>query len=778
MNKKLLLVILFLCICSNAQATVRDFWTSGQQSQWTTWKNEGDSSTFGYKMWHRILAVKDTAKYPCDSNSTSGQAGIAAAIYARVTGDTSYATAAYNAFSCFGGSYPAADNRRNWFINSSLSYSYMCGGSSPKLGSSSCSSWNGILKHMTDNAQADSATRLEDSDQLTGDWVGSQLHLEAQLDNEPVYVANERAQLANCSGSSCTWGGRNTGQYWQRINDYFLAYNKGEWVEGTEYSPQTMGYIYNFYLTMLAYSSTDWFPELTNQLNKIADYYVNSFTTDLSGRAYFGDVTLDNILQWKISAALSGIIAGATGTSKDNACWLQRNLIDPSQPNIDLGYPFAQDCTSIAPTGVTGTNATGRDIAIRHFGWTSTSYMVWSSFREIEYADHNNSDWDLSFIAKGGAWLLYQPLAYYNQPEQAAQMANTLLVNGIGAGTEQEARGQIAYRAGTNYMYHVGSAGGNSYPNQFHGRNGLGVPPEFIHEDTRHKLDIAFADGSISRLFFDRVNSTNPFTLARYDEHKLESLNQMNAVSNKHEWQMWAASDPTFTAATYPSPDRVTWVVNGSNATLDSFIPEASTYIENNYTNQNQPFGQTGSVLFTMHWRFRLEFDKTIQHHAFGSIFHWGSSTTNTQYTSSSGELAKAYKMESGSENILAVFDAADRTADLPTESTISGGAVTWDSDKLTKLNQLRFFKTGYTLNFTVDGTTTIFLLDLDPHVTWNLSVDGAASYTIIPGTSGLYTADISFSNGSHTLVVSTGTGSGGSEQTAAGAGIAGGALF
>lgn len=761
--KKLIVLLLALFVASTSYAAVNDPWSTALDTKWNAAEGANNS------LWQYITARKDAVNFTSDS-------GMIDAIYCRTAEDNNYCVSAWNGshgiqWSSYAGrtynqagSLPDDNGLRDRFVRASIVYGLICGGSE-RAGSTNCANFKDVLNYWTDMALDNYVSgpsfsnargiRTSDSDEFMGKYFGVHLFAAIIKDTDSTRyneIMTYTGTIDDTSGTTKDFGGLNVsgGDNGNNLRDMMARHwtttaAGGQFIESSYYNFGTVSYVAIAIPILSDIYATDYFPEVTAELADYAEAAWNMMTPNYTNMYQWGDTQSPNTYyEWTGFGYMSNLLANA---SNEQLCYAFNQIWDSNWRN-DHYILFANlGCTSTAPTGVTYHYSEGMGVSFWHSGWADSNETFFGgNFRPFSYVDHDANGRRNFNLWRQGGWAVFNPQGYYGDLYAEGNYVVQLRINGAFPTKDQEIIKPITGENGSNYSYSIGVAGGASVYNNY-----WNPPPENLHESTASHFFYHHSNGADTVIDFDRVNAENPQNLINYDRHTTTNKNWINAVSGKHYYQFFAPNDPSV------SGNRISWTAENSLTTyLDTFITgfnSATDYVETNM-NGSPCSGCGGNFQAGIEkWRMQLFSNSTSQHQTFAHIFHQGSVPTTTQYISTAGEAAKGYLIESGTENLLVIFNAADRTTDLPTPSSAPGGYLSWNSAKFNELKNLHYFKTSFTIALTTDGNTNTFIADLNPLASWEYSVDGGAYSALTVSSAGLANFTLSGS-GVHTISV------------------------
>lgn len=752
---KIILSMLLLLVPANAYA-VRDFWTPTMANNWATAKALNNAQ------WQGVYNRRDLP-----SSSLDNDYGLLHAVYCRASNDNSYCTVAANRV----GSTQGRDHS-GWMLNDnglrhnftamSIVYGIACAGN--RGGTTACNNAKDSLNYMADMALNDHnagptflptmSMRIEDSDELIGKWFGTLLFAVAiQYDDPSRYseIMNHQGYYSDYQASTLyTFGGFNISTpfiYENLRNQIYTFFNTlaktGDWIESTPYNHGTLSYAFNAVRILHEVLGVDYFPEITNSAYYDSIIAWNRFTPNINQLFQWGDTEARTWVNDN-SACAEHVSALAFNPTNKELCYMINARNCYSSYGSQYKYPYMnQSCQAQVPSGVTTATSERIGISYWHSGWGENDSFYGSLARPKTFADHDGKGWRNFNVWRYKNWALNSPKKRHDDYYEEANWMNMTRVHGSFPTSSSEAKQLHLFESGQNYHYSVAVAGGHQV------RPWDPKPPESLHEFTTSLFYLHHANGADSVISFDRINSHNPLQLGNVNYYLGTASNNSDEghlyqFNGKHIVQFFTKNAPTI------SGSRITWTAaNNITSYWDTFITGF-----NSATDYGVETPESSGIVWipadVREYRVRLTVqNNTTPHQTFGNIFHQGSNPTITQIIST-GEAAKAYKIISGSETTVVVFNAADRTSDLPAPS---GGSV-YDYNRFDKIKSLHFFKQSFTLTIPTDSSTTeVFIVDLNPSAQWTYALNGGASQSLNESTAGLAKITL-LGSGTYTLQV------------------------
>jgi len=753
LNKYWCAVWIFLLVLFSAPtlATNQLGWNSTQASVWA------NLNSTNHAMWVRLKSKADGLPY--------GDVGLYDALVYLITGDVNYANSAYvtliknyrgRTYNT-GGISPDRDSTRHQYGTYVLMYSWIADAISP----TNKANFRDVLDHWSDLVfSASHGTRTNDSDEMVGHYFGLVMHAMAIRDED---LATSNALLNATPASWTPVGGldatatdRST---WRNtISEYVIDRAAGgQWLESSEYNLTTARYLIEYSHIISEFWGSDKFPEITAWVPQAEAALINEMTPDFLDSYEWGDEQGPHNIGIFHRAGLLSVIASITGNPNtydlydviysytgSSSLWPHYlPYLDPSKPRSKI-------------SGQTSLNAHGRGVAYHHTGWNNNDSFFGSYVQNKTGVDHETGAAGNFALYRNGAWAVDAPRGY----QLHSSYYNTMLISG-GLDTAAEARGQSGYAAGNNYLYHVGTTGG-----QFVWSFYWDPPDETLHEWTRSNLYLHNADGSDSIVVFDRINSSNPqtdLTAQNFGRFTSSAIRDINNAAAAHQWVIHLPNaTPTING------NAIEWTSAGSETVyLRSFLSSPYTtavYDESALQGANgNPY--IGGTIHPTEPKYQLRLMPTQKkgHQTLLNVIHAGGTVVTTEYGASVGENARAVLIQNTSDSALAVFNGdvgslpftANGNPVAIQPSPESGGRSAHDPNRFNLQKQLRFFTSGFTLTTTTATATTAYLADLDPGLSWTIQLNGAAQ-AVTPNSAGLAIVAMPTS-GSNTLVVASG---------------------
>jgi hypothetical protein len=702
----------FIGLTTRAEAVNRLGWSQAQAEAWQHMRS------VNHKYYQDLKSQADNPGIYNDDGLRDGMMYL-------ITGDAQYATRAWNHVSWYrgrtynsGGSTPDRNATRAKFLQMSLLFSWIADG----LSSQNKASFRDVLDYWSDLIFSSShGTRPWDSDEMTGHYFGLIAYALALQDEDPGR-ASELMNKCGLSYSGCVGGVDSTGSNWNSWRNTITDYSKkaagGQWMESSVYNLNSARYMIFGVAAINNHFGKDMFPEMTARFQEFADAMVNELTPDRKDSFQWGDVQSGNLrnLTPYSRLGLMSAIAGVSGDPK--ARHILNSLYNSysSTPESHV-FPFLDSRgAEQAPSGITHHNARGRGVALHHSGWDKYDSFFASTMFNPTNLDHERESVANFNLYRNGSWAITNPRGYYGDRIEAPYM-NGMLING-GVAMAKEARGQAAYEAGDSYLYHVGLTGGQVVDSNYYD-----PPPEFINEYSRSHLYLHHANGADTVVIFDRIKADDPRTsMSSWKFGRLPQLikDRINAADGKHQWIIHMPEVPSING------NNISWVSEGGETIqLKTFINGYTTavYDEKASHNQGAPL-YLGGYMTSSDLKYQLRIIPNQKNGFMNllNVVHAGTQLNATELVAASGDQARGVYLVSGAENALVFFNGTEGAPLTPTSCC----EAKHDPERFNKINELRKFKNGFSLNVNSKGHTEVYVADLDPAKQWKANVKGS----------------------------------------------------
>ena len=733
----ILIILIPLLVTYNTAgaATNQLGWSSVQAATWSQMRSQN------HPYWQRLKSKADNPNVYADNGMRDG-------IVYLITGDTAYAQSAYGLISHYAGRNSSGtqanrNHTRHNFAALALTYSWIA----DALPSADKAHLRDILEHWSDLVFASNhGTRTVDSDEMVGHYFGIVMFALA-IQNEDPTRSNALLNMSSnagvpVGGLDATGINRNT---WRNtIADYVKRAAGGAWLESSQYNISTVRYLVEYSRMINAFLGQDKFPEITTLIPEIEQTLLQEMTPNQRDSFQWGDIQDVHQLTTYHRTSLLALIADITKNSNTYdlfdtvyGSWPKNSSL---VPHFYLFLdPYAP--RSAMPSSWSSHNAPGMGLAYHHTGWSNNDSFFGSWYQPITGVDHGTTLAGNFGLYRNGEWVLDYPRGY----SISSGFSNTLLISG-GLDSAKETRGQTAYESGQDFLYHVGSTGGQTY------RAGYYDPaPELIHEWTRSNLYLHNADGSDTVIVFDRINGSNPLTdLTPHQRSRMPAapgnptrvhIGHITAAGGKHQWIVHLDD-----ASPQINGNTITWYSNkGEKIYLESFLSSNYTtavYDENNLYKGGPPnlFGTIKTSQLS--YQLRLIPNQTRGWQTMLNVLHVGSPLNATRYLASAGEQARGVLVDNNTDSNLVIFNGdpgalpytanGNPVAISPTPNNNS--RAFHDPNRAAKQAQLRFFNSGFNLAFNANAPTRVYIADLDPRLVWFVSVNGAQQTLSVSG--------------------------------------------
>ena len=748
--KRILLTIyvifLILFFPHNALCVNEMGWTDEQAAIWAALKVANHPVYTNYK------SHCDNSTCPYDNY------GLNYALMYKVEGDASYCTKAYNSNS---GCVPATANRdktRDCFVERALAYSF-CGDA---VDAGTKAAWESQLDGLVALVQNSThGTRVCDTDELMGHYFGCLIY-DLAKDGAINQCTSNAISGGDAFGIDVTPGG--CGCYGSNtlrdcVCKYFTNYGDGDFIEGTEYNKNTLWYTLLGVHALNDYYGTDKFPEITEHYSDFASNYYQRSTPDYSQHYQWGDIQspfLRTHYRHRSQALYSAI---AYLDDDDSNMWDLYDGIDgDSCVRETFGLFVNPSAERTKASGQTSSNIVGTGQAFWHNDWGVNDTFFASQNRKEYFADHSWHILENFEIWRNDGWITTARKHYYGDDYFEHPYSNGLLIFGGFAGM-MEAKGQVNFEAGSDYMYHSGVTSGF----QQNAGSQYNYPP-FVRESSNQKLFRHNGDGTDTVFLFNRIDACRP------DSTDCMSTTYKNNLDSnqKQNYDRAVAEDfkHIYVLNTYASPSKSGDTFSWTASTGDTV--EFHTFMDS-YTNEtvnmetvsyyNAPYYFSGTIVNAeKSWyelRLKIATAGAYTFYPILNVMHIGDNATYTEIDDSTGtETVKGAMVETSDERIVALFNVTEDDTTTFTSYLDGSGAAKYDSDRFTKASKMSIFKTDAQAQFTTDDTKDIevFILGLDPDLSWTITKNGGAAGCSV-SSEGVCTFTISGAAQTHTVV-------------------------
>lgn len=771
--KKILLLCLFVLLSSEAFAWNNVLMTATQKSRWEAMRDA--NHTYYQDLANRASAAPGTY---------FGDYGQYDAMMCELHGNspTNWCEQTWNHIVDFGnyrgrdsynlgGIDPHNDTLRENYIPFIMIYSSIC--QDDRAGATNCANFYDLLNYWADNAlnlAGNSGYRLFDSDRSLSSHSGSTTFADVIKDEEPERseeILNHCGAMLTSSGDTYCHGGfdlnnppsggpnlrRLTVKEYLDASDYYINradFRGGVYKESSTYNFGGFRHLMRHARINKLIRGKDYYPELTSQLENMAEAIVNMSVWDFS-QFYLWGVAEDTWFNSYKSISSTDLISEVYQATEDPRIGkLFVTLYTDRGTGPFSGMPFLalwDGITQTTPSGQTDHYANGRGILYWHEDWTAND-----TFFISEQMNRGNEDHEFDYVSsfglwKNGDWVVYHPSGILDNYGSAHQ--NTLLIYG-GIGTSFEAAGSYAQATGSNYAYHVGGHGGN--PNA--SDSVFTAPKEIVREMTSSHFMRENADGSTTVVQFYRVHTCgDPTNDAECEQDNWTNgrinafvRNRSTAASYKHQFLFLSNEASTITGSgfnyTAPTTDEVYYYpfIPGGYTTAQLDLCDIHTNSLNTspyYINSAGNASAYCNNVFDYQTRI-IPNNNTDPFETYQIVMHVGSTPTLTEVfsTANKGENVQGMKVVTGAETWTVLFSAQQSVPHSPTPTTPS---ATWkySSTRFKENAGMRLLHRGFSVDVSAGS---VYLADLDPRRTWKYTIDGGSEQSLTVDAGGFAT--------------------------------------
>lgn len=525
------------------------------------------------------------------------------------------------------------------------------------------------------------------------------------------------------------------------IHDYVLRTcptptTGGVWLEGTQYFNASLMNLLFYTLAINEITGQDHFPELTSSLPQLGQGIIGMLTNDLTDEFQFGDNEIPhNLLIWNtlgvvtmLARQLEGTDIGAQlqwlvnywGTVYGYTAYLCRMYLCMD--------PFATASDFRAETWPVN----GSGLSIWRSGWSTTADSVFGVNTDpMSGVNHTQPDqvFRSPRLYRNGEWVIGHPISYGGMGcDQNG--SNTVVAGGLGVMYQHAA---TAWEEGAGYCYQRSETSGQYYPPNYNK-----PPAPYISEQTGSVLYVWGRNRTADVIVLaDRVNAGNPMLVHKFPAgwRSSDAANIQNAELSVFpfgplQWTLHMPVVPNI------QNGAISWDTAGGQHVLSqdlapdptqtvfTTVNEAATDSIGNYLYFNNGFVPPSE----RKWQVR----ETISD---GNPWHFGL-------------------------HVLSVYDGSLPPAILRVDGSGVSGALVSPGKEAAVLAvfsndpQGRLRQSVYTLTFqTTSQETDLYLLDLDPSISWTIQWDSNAPVAAQFGSGGVVQVVIS-GTGQHTLTV------------------------
>ena len=741
--RKLLLLLAILLVATNCYAVTEIGWTAAQQSNVTA------SGFTSDPIYLYIKGKVDGAG--CQSGGN--QFGLTEAWMYKITGTASYCDLAYSRGSdCI--SSASRDKVRDCFVPRALVYS-ICGDVIAGANKTQMESLLDIFSAKVSDGSF--GTRPYDTDETIGNYFGIMIYHLARYGNLNNVPSN--------TFFGTTWGGVDCpagvcSGIRRRIYRYFTELVDGEWMEGHRYNLNTLPYIVHGVNAINDFYGTDKFAEITALWDEMADNFYEKVTPTANyGQFYkWGDILSSSGRGLDTD---SSIKAAMMFSYADNNNVNLKHLFDylytqkSTCHQLDyLGY-YKHDVVGSKESGETSFNDSLGGLAYGHNGWGTGDIAVFSQMRPFFDVDHSwdaMQNWELW---KNNNWIASARKHYYSNVYIDQSYVNGFLAYGAFSGM-REARGQTAFEAGTNYLYHSGTTSGfltkvNSSTDTDYNLN------PFIDESTAMHLFRYNPDGSVTGFIYNRIKACNPkstscissgqtWDIFDNSSSNLPYVNLLNGSSSDSDATI-ASHHMMATFDCQPVKTGDNWSCTDGSDTVeyhtfvDSYDTTDTKVIDMRITGNGapvnvyntSPYYFTGTLNPSEQNGYQLRIVKKasngVTFYPFLNTIHIGTAAdTYTEITASgsgSTEDVQGAMVENGTDRVVFLASAENKSPSSAFTSGYSGsGSPVFDSQRFNKAKAMSKFTQGNVVSFASNDTKNIavFIVGLDTTKNWTIT--------------------------------------------------------
>ena len=742
--KRILLTICVIFIHTLAFGAVNEMgWTTTIDNNWSQMVSSN------HPIYQRAVAQSNACSTGC---ACVNDYGVGEAVLYQATGDSTYANRVYSTITQSAGTWADRNKTRGSFVEIALAYSLAGNGMSAANKASMEALLDNYVLKVTGESNPSHGTRGWDTDELLGHYFGLVLYaLAIREDN----VSRSDSLLAyDYSSTDVTLpvGGLTatgtSGTQRNRIYKYFSELAQGgEWAESSMYNLSTLRYVFtavhaiNDFCSGDSYCDGTEFAEITALYDDFSEYYYNHMAPDYTKHFDWGDSQAGYRRTWDKFRCMS--LYSAIGYLDNDAnIWdIVKNKYDGGCYN-SVYFLFYDPNISIArKSGQTDHHATGMNIGLWHEDWTNGSFYV-SQMKPRTAVDHETDGFANFNLMRNNKWVINNPKWYYGNPYEDSPYYNHVLMYGAYTGMK-EARDEIAFEAGSEYMYHSGVTSGLWASN-----NQDSQAPVFVDEYTRQLLFV-HTDGDNDIVFIhDRIDACKPSSTSCMSAYRLSRLPQRyqdrsTGASAKHHWVIHV--DET---ATDNGGDNYQWTTTDGNemylqSYMDSYTAinvdmSAEGSCSPGYYFCGEGGGPVGTNEEFDQLRLAITPSDGFAFYEFLNVLYTDGSATLTELTDTTAtESSHGTLVDTGSQWIAAVFKSEEDTTTTFT-STIYGGdtgyKTGYDPNRLTKAKEMSRYQDDGKITFTTTNTDDIdvYILGLNPTKGWTITANGSSAGCIV----------------------------------------------
>ncbi len=715
----------------------RLIWTPQQQSTYVQmW-------TSNNPWWQLIKRNADATGTPAQAYGDVGQWAM---IAYQTTGDPTYAAKSYQALLPVLSSTDANTIRQE-FEDVAVRYDWLY----PALNAAQKATIYNALNYWGDIALGRVAVpgwwltgaRTSDSDQTTAEYFGlAMIDLATGPDNPRAGTfLNATFQDIDHNSTQSPVGGLdstgvNRDTLRNTLSDYASEAAGGTWIESSDYDMNTLKLVIEGVSAIDTATGVDHFPELTQVLKQAALEQVYEVTSDLNQAVQWGDEEWARNLKLfdrvPTLAMLGGLFQNDPQVGPYANELVQQLVSKYGYTGYNSAEPIASGAWMFelynpqAPTAplsglADGHYSPGMGILQYHDGWTQDSSLFEAQMATHVDVDHEVADFGDFQLYRDGEWAVTHPLGYGTTADSGAS-TNSMLIDGLSS--MAATRGPVAQESATDgsFAYLAGTTGGQYYAQPYYQ-----PPPTFLQEWTRSLFYLPSADGhSDTILVFDRVNASDPRTMADFSHYRASDQALMTAAPAVDQWIMNMPVQPSVTGSGF------SWqTAGGQDLSVNTLLPLNQT---RSVINDQQTFAglQDFTPSEAQGWQVRVSPVGAQNWNTFLNVVQAsdaGASSSTSLVQSDGGEAQGSLIRRSGSPDALVMFGAE---------------------------SQARVLNTGYSAHWTGGtATSTVYLLDLNPAKTWSVWVDGKPAAPLSVDSQGLAHLTVS-GVGAHSIQIRT----------------------
>ncbi|HLV80663.1 MAG TPA: hypothetical protein VKT32_10290 [Chthonomonadaceae bacterium] len=507
----------------------------------------------------------------------------------------------------------------------------------------------------------------------------------------------------------------------------------GVWLEGTQYINASMEPLLLYTLAINQVTGQDHFPEVTNALPQIARNILGILANSLTDEFQFGDEEFPHEMHIADTLPTAIILARRLEGTEEGA---QLQYLINTWGQI-YGYrsyacrmylclnPFAPSQDFRAETWPVN----GSGLSVWRSGWSNSEDSVFGVNTDpMSGVNHTQPDEVFrSFrLYRNGAWALDHPISYGGMgcyPDGN----NTVVAGGKGVMWQH---GVTAVEDGPDYCYQRSETAGAPYrPNIWN------PPAPYISEQTGSVLFVHGTNKSADVVIVaDRVNATNPMLAQNFwrawqpwDAGRIQAAETSAAPYGPVQWILHTAVEPAI------HQGAIRWDVADQHVLSQELSPDPS------------------ATTFTPINEAQVNGDGSYAYFNYGYVLpkerHW-----QVRETPTDGQSWHFFL------HALSAYDGALAPAISRVDGNGVSGALVSPSGEVATLAVFgsnpagRLVTAGFTLNVTtLNASTGVYLLDLDPSRAWAIQIDANAPVAAQFGPGGVVRAAFPGA-GAHTL--------------------------